>query len=330
MLLIKKYTKSMSNQWDNFIRNSNNGTIFHYRDFLNYHIKRNFEDHSLCFFDNNNLICAIPATLKNNHLISHPGASYGGLIIDSSVKFSIMSEIIKLLDKYCIDNKIKSFFLIPSPNIYWARYDASLEYLLEYNNYYSKEIYISHAAKLNQEKKIIHYIDKRKKRYINRLLKNEKMQILKIDDWDNSFTNDFYQILVHNKKRYATQPTHSLDELKKLKLLFKDEIELFITIKQNEVLGGCVLFITNNCTSLVFYNAIKEEVKNLQLASLQLYFCADYSEKLNLKYIDFGVSQQPETSNPLSPKKSLINFKEKFNSLGVWRRAYNKDFYEKK
>ena len=41
-----------------------------------------------------------------------------------------------------------------------------------------------------------------------------------------------------------------------------------------------------------------------------------------------GVSQQPETSNPLSPKKSLINFKEQFNSLGVWRRAYNKDFYE--
>ena len=83
---------------------------------------------------------------------------------------------------------------------------------------------------------------------------------------------------------------------------------MFVTIQQNQVLGGCVLFIANNCTSLVFYNAIKEEVKNLQLASLQLYFCADYSEKLNLKYIDFGVSQQPETSNPLSPKKKFNQF----------------------
>ena len=45
-----------------------------------------------------------------------------------------------------------------------------------------------------------------------------------------------------------------------------------------------------------------------------------------MKIIDYGVSQEPEKNNPLTPKISLIGFKEQFNSLGVWRRAYQKDF----
>jgi len=240
MLLVKKYTKSMSNQWDSLVQNSNNGTIFHYRRFLNYHMTRSFQDHSLCFLKNNQLIGVIPAVLQKNQLVSHPGASYGGLIIDISVKFSVIDEIIQSLDIYCMKKNIKSLFLIPSPSIYWKRYDASLEYLLEYNNYYSKEIYISHAAKLNQDKAIINYIDKRKKRYIKGLLDNKKIQILKIDDWNNSMTNEFYNILENSKKKYSTKPTHSIDELKKLKCLFNNQIELFVSnsSKPSPVYGG--------------------------------------------------------------------------------------------
>ena len=134
----------------------------------------------------------------------------------------------------------------------------------------------------------------------------------------------------NNKQEYSTHPTHSADELKKLKTIFKDKIQLFISVKNNIVVGGAVLFITNEQTSLVFYNAVDQNMRDTQLASYQLYFCANYSEKLNLQYIDFGVSQQPETANPLSPKKSLINFKEQFNAAGVLRRAYQKDFNESK
>ena len=50
MLSIKKYNKSLREEWDLFVIKSNNGTIFNTREFLNYHINRKFNDYSLCFY----------------------------------------------------------------------------------------------------------------------------------------------------------------------------------------------------------------------------------------------------------------------------------------
>ena len=328
MLSIKKYNKSMREEWDLFVIKSNNGTIFNTREFLNYHINRKFNDYSLCFYNNKDLICVLPAAIDkaNKKIISHPGASYGGLIINIEVKFSIVNKIINLLTNYCKKNNVNSIFLINSPSIYWTYYDASLEYILEFNNFYSKEVYISHATKLNQNKPIINYLDKRKRRYIKKFINNDEFNIIEHSSFIDRHGKDFYNILYLNKQKYAVKPTHSSDELMKLKNIFPKQIKLFISLKNNCVVGGAVLFITNNNTSLVFYNAVEESMRQSQLAAYQLYYCADVSEKQGMKFIDFGVSQEPKNSNPLTPKISLISFKEQFNSLGVWRRAYQKDF----
>ena len=326
MLSVKKYQKSLSKDWDLFIQKSNNGTIFHTRSFLNYHIDRSFNDHSLCFYQNEVLICVLPAAIQKNSLLSHPGASYGGLILDTNLKFAIISDIIKLLEEHCILNKIISIFLIFSPSIYWEKYDASLEYILEYNNFHSKEIYISHATKLNIKLPIIDDVDKRKKRYIKNFLKNNHFQIIEHPSFIDSYGQDFYNILLSNKHKYSTKPTHSIDELMKLKEVFHSKIKFFISLQNNHVVGGSVIFITNKRVSLVFYNAVDNTVRKSQLAAYQLYYCSLISQKIGMKFIDFGVSHEPENKNPLSPKISLINFKEQFNASGVLRRAYKKDF----
>ena len=81
MISIKKYSKNFINQWNDFVSSANNGTLFSNRDFLNYHINRTFQDYSLLFFKNKKIIAVLPAAIKNNSLHSHPGASYGGIII---------------------------------------------------------------------------------------------------------------------------------------------------------------------------------------------------------------------------------------------------------
>ena len=48
-ITIHRYDNSDELKWENFIQKSNNGTIFQQRKFLNYHIKREFVDHSLIF-----------------------------------------------------------------------------------------------------------------------------------------------------------------------------------------------------------------------------------------------------------------------------------------
>ena len=56
-ITVVKYENSLKKDWDNFINSSDNGTIFHHREFLTYHIGREFDDHSLLFYRKNKLVC---------------------------------------------------------------------------------------------------------------------------------------------------------------------------------------------------------------------------------------------------------------------------------
>ena len=91
MISIKKYTEKLNNIWDDFIFNSNNGTIFHTQQFLSYHQNKKFTNHSLLFFDKDILLAVLPATIiKNNNqniLCSHPGASSGGVVYSQNLNF---------------------------------------------------------------------------------------------------------------------------------------------------------------------------------------------------------------------------------------------------
>ena len=140
----------MRNIWDEFVSIPNNGTIFQKQSFITYHIDRKFIDHSLIIKNNNNILAVLPAAIKNNVLYSHPGSSYGGLVIAQDVEFSTINDMILELDNYCINNGFKSIFMINSPSIYHKELDYSLDYLLQWNNFYQKELYISHAVDINK------------------------------------------------------------------------------------------------------------------------------------------------------------------------------------
>ena len=63
MIEIVKYKNNMNYEWDSFIDTSINGTIFHRRSFLSYHIDRKFEDASLIFKKRGQIISVFPAAV---------------------------------------------------------------------------------------------------------------------------------------------------------------------------------------------------------------------------------------------------------------------------
>ena len=76
----------------------------------------------------------------------------------------------------------------------------------------------------------------------------------------------------------------------------------------------------------MFYNMIDYKYKNLQAASIQIYESIKWAKKMNLQFLDLGVSQIPKSSDPLEPHKSLINFKEQFSASAVMRIALEKKY----
>ena len=132
------------------------------------------------------------------------------------------------------------------------------------------------------------------------------------------------------KKNYKSKPTHSLDELKNIKKLFPQKCILIVSKLKNKIIGGTLMFFINKKVSLIFYNVVLDNFRKSQLSAYQLYNCMVFSKKHGYRLVDFGVSQNPESSDPLSPKISLIQFKEHFGAKGAMRTIYMKNFkYDK-
>ena len=100
MLKIHKYKETDRKHWDYFVNNSNNGTIFHLRRFLNYHPENRFDDHSLIIKKAKNP-CCFPGAEKqiNNekHLISHPGLSFGSFVVQNNLS---VADSCKMIEKF--------------------------------------------------------------------------------------------------------------------------------------------------------------------------------------------------------------------------------------
>lgn len=326
MISIKKYNHKMKNIWDDFIDCSNNGTLFHKQSFLEYHQTRSFADHSMLFYSNNILIAVLPAALndKNKTLHSHPGASFGGLVVLDRASFKLIQEILVALEEYLKKLGINLITLIVSPLIYFHNQEESLNYLLYWNKYQVIEQYISHYSLLDKNYCTDPLINKRKKRYIKKIIDNNLFTIIKTGS-----LGAFYKLLVQSKKQYKLTPTHSLQELRWLQKTFPNKIELFISKYGERVSGGTLLFYLNSKTCLVFYNVVDKKYKKNQLSSYQLYNAMNEAKKRGCNFIDFGVSHNPEKNNPLSPKYSLIRFKEQFNARGCIRTVYQKGLNDK-
>ena len=325
MIIIKQYKEKDKKDWNKFLSTSNNGTIFQNKTFLDYHITRSFNDYSLIIKKQNKIIALLPAAIikKRNNLFlhSHPGASYGGLVTKPRTTFTQLNDIINALDKYCLKHKFSSLLLINTPNIYNININNNLDYLLHWNGYKQTELYISHIIYLNLVTKLEGLLNKRKQRYLSKIKKSQKYKF----KLSNQF-KEFYPILLKSKKRHKTIPTHTLEELIKLKKLLPDKIQLYLTYYNNNIIGGSLLFFANKNVSLVFYNVVLNKYKNTQLSMFQLFKCMELSKQLGYNILDLGVSHNPEKKNPLSPKISLIQFKEQLGAQGVLRKVYKKEY----
>ena len=325
---VYRFDEPDSDEWDEFVENSNNGTLFHLRTFLSYHIDRQFEDHSLICKNGEKIVSVLPAAvIKENRkkiLFSHPGASYGGFITDDP-SFTLASKILETFECHCREQQFHETYLIPPPWIYHSRQSESFEYAMLWNNYIVDEIYISSVIPLlgnqNDIIKNVCRLKHRSPKYFEKII--GKFSIT--TEWDNNF-DKFYPILLKNKMRHHSKPTHSLQELKNLNQLLPDKLHLLIIYSNEKPIGGTLNFTANKKVSIIFYNMVDHDYIQSQPATLQIMETIKWAKERGLSYLDFGVSQDPTAENPLSPSLSLIRFKEEFGSLGMIRKAFRKVF----
>ena len=313
-ITVSKYNKSKFEVWDKFVKQSNNGTLFHLRLFLSYHIDNKFTDHSLIFEKKGSIISVLPAAIqkKGNEkvLISHPGTSVGSLVVKEKLSFEESLEVVKKLSHYAELNRINRICLIQPPIIYHRHLSHYMDFSFKQAgySYIRREL----SSYLQLENTLEDNLIKFKATHRTALRKAKKLGVVvkKSEDFET-----FYSILQNNlTKRHNVYPTHTMFELQKLKKIFPDKIQLFGAYIGNEMIAGVVNFIINPKVVLAFYISHKQEYENHRPINILIYNIIIWALEKQIEILDFGIFTVNE-----NPNLGLARFKENFGATGVFR-----------
>jgi hypothetical protein len=318
-ITIQHYTEEWRERWDKFVLSSNNGTIFHLQRFFDYHRKDRFKWHHLLFLENDHIIAVLPGAVMGTTFESPIGASYGSFVT-RDLEFAPTLEIVDLFSDYCRHNSVERTLLTPPPFIYQQRISQHIDYALAYRGFAYDKHYISHAIKLGQTD-FVSSFQSTARRYIHKYLRERPLDIRISEDFEA-----FYPILVENKSRHDVKPTHTLDELLRLKNLFPEEIVLFLVRHEGKPIAGSVMFSANKQVTICFYNMLLYEYEKYNPIHAVMYEVVKWATEKGFSWIDIGVSQDTKASNQMTPSMNLINFKEKFSARGILRSTFYKRF----
>ena len=319
-LEVKEYTEDRHKVWDEFIRTaSRNGGIFQERDFLSYHPEERFKDASLLFFEKGTLMAVFPAAIisenEKEKVVSHPGSSCGGLIFHNSATLQQVLEILESLIEYYKTKNIDSIEIRLAEPIFHAIPDEELRYLLWHRGFTLKSQEISTCVKLNEAKMWEKLCRKRNMSYIKQQEK-DGVKVVETDDVDK-----IYPVIEMNLKvRYGKTPTHSREELIRLKEIYPDRIHYWIAEKEDKVLGILVLFDVNITGVHSFYIAKNEEVENVKAMPLLFHKAFEHYHKLGFDWFNFGISSRGQQI-----KWGILEFKENVGGRATARQIWHLD-----
>ena len=278
---------------------------------MEYHSNR-FIDFSLLCYSKNKLIASFPANIVNNTIYSHGGLTFGGLITNERMTTSLMLDLFTDILKFYYSEGIDKLIYKPIPYIYHKIPAQEDLYALFINNAKLIRRDVTTTILLKNSPKF----QERRKRSIKKA-KNEGLKVI-LDNSNSAFIK-YWKILENNLLiKYNVKPVHSIDEIIFLKNRFPENIKMFLSYKDDNILAGVLVFENENIAHSQYISSNEDGRKYGALDLVFDYLINEYY--INKKYFDFGISNEDE-GRVLN--KGLIAQKEGFGA-----RAVVQDFYE--
>lgn len=320
-LAVKRYREVHAKEWDDFLISSVNGTFMQERKFLNYHPADRFLDHSLIFRENKRIIGVLPAaqieeTDQSRILVSHPGASHGGLIIEPSLSTEKSLELVKIFLAYCTESGFDYIRLKPVPRIYHRGLSDQLDFALRFSGFKIEytELATALALQEGEEPFVKRVMCSSAFRSYQKALKSG---LSVVEEGD---LNDYWPLLENKLHQdHHTKPTHLLGEIKYLKTLYPDRIKLFTAYQGATLTAGVLFFLLNEKVMNCFYIAHDDHYQHLRPLNLIFGYLMEWGRKNGFFYLDWGISTEGRGSRV---NTGLFRFKESHGGHGVLRESY--------
>lgn len=321
-VIVEEYRPEYRHEWESFVLRSNNGTMFHRLQFLDYHPPGKFRFHHLMFRYRGKLVGVMPGGLTDDERVlwSPVGASYGGIVTED-IPFALALDLVDALLAYGRRIGLRELFLIPPPFIYSRNYTQNIEYALLYRRFGFEYHYISHAIHLRHGAEFLRFFDKTARKTIRKILRSSSLRVEESQDYET-----FYAILLQNKAKHGAKPTHSLEDLHRLRELVPEHLRLLMVYHGQTAVAGSLLFLCNPQVVLCFYNMMLYQYSHLRPVYLLMYEIVRWATEQGYGWVDIGVSQDTKSPDPMTPALSLIRFKERFDSRGILRSTFHYRF----
>ena len=307
MTEIIRYDATMAARWDEFARQSRNGTLLHQRGYMDYHSDR-FTDCSLVAMREGKVCALLPACVDGDTLWSHRGLTYGGwLVPHKHFDATVMLEVMDAACQWMGNHGLQRLVYKPVPHIY-HRYPCEEDlYALFRHHAALVETNISTTIDLTCPLPL----DRGNKSGANAARK-AGIQVGPSEDW-----HGYWQLLSSLlDERYGTRPVHTLDEMRLLQGRFPEGIKLYTATLQGELLAGVVMYLSTPVAHCQYIGASPQGKDSKALTLLFEYLIAE-SQRLGFRYFDFGISNE---DHGRYLNEGLVRQKSRLGGRGI---AYN-------
>lgn len=310
---IVRYCEQDAETWDDFVRQSLNGTFLHTRRYLVYHGGR-FRDVSVLIKDETDKIVGLfPAAVDPNaerRVVSHPGITYGGILHAGELRGARMIKALAELKGYFVEQKFDALRYKVVPYIYHRAPASDDLYALFVHDAMRYRCDLSCALDFANRREA----SSRRKRSLKKALKSG----VQVDEGTH-FAEDLWRVLEENlASKYEARPVHSLEEITHLQSLFSERIKFVVAVLDGKVVAGIVLFLTETVAHAQY---ITSSPVGYETSALDAVFnhCIEAAANDGKRYFDFGTSNEDDGRKL---NESLYNFKIEFGGGGIAHEFY--------
>ena len=305
-----RYNTGLKDRWNSFAGKAKNGLFMFNRNYMDYHSDR-FSDHSLVFMDGEEIFALLPANEKDGTLVSHGGLTYGGLLLDNSVKQHTVNECFFALKRYLQETGFKKLIYKPIPHMFHQQPAEEDIYALHQNGAILSEVTASTVLNLKMPLKM----PKGRKAQISRA-RREGVEIRVLED-----KMDYERFIALENEvlesRHGVRAVHTADEMFMLHSRFPQNIHLYGAMKDGMLIAGTVLFEYDQAVHTQ-YMASSELGRTIGALDLAIAKVIDDYKDTKL-WLDFGISTE---AHGTILNEGLIAQKEGFggrtNVYTVW------------
>jgi GNAT acetyltransferase-like protein len=278
-LVVRRYSDSDADAWDEFVGASKNGTFLFRRGYMDYHADR-FTDASLMVVAAGEIVALLPANRTGADVVSHAGLTYGGLVLDARATVLGVAAMWSAIVERLRAEGVRSIVYKTVPAIY-HRVPAQED---------RHALFASGARLVRRD--VLSAVSPAtewlmhpsKSRSTARAARHPGVEVGASGDWPA-----FWDMLERRlRERHGVAPVHALDEMTLLAGRFPSEIRLVTATVEGAVAAGAVLF-ESACVVHVQYMATDELARKIRLLDLVLRTAIE-DARAKGKWFDLGAS----------------------------------------